>query len=288
MAYTFLRAQGKPVGRSRVEEDKIDLARETLARAAQASVGVLLPGRSRRGRQARGRARPTRVVSGRRLSRRPAGRRHRSGDREALCRGDRRGADRALERADGHLRDRRLQPRHDGGRRRRSARCRGVTVVGGGDSVAALARAGQDRRRHARLDRRRRVARVPRGTRAARREGAGGLTLMARIPLLAGNWKMHGTRAEATALAGALAKSVGAVAGSRGADRPALHGAGCRARGDRGHAHPARQRRTSTARTEGRLHGRGLGGHARRRRVHARHHRPLGAPAVLSARPTPA
>src|SRR5215475_5817579 len=36
---------------------------------------------------------------------------------------------------------------------------------------------------------------------------------MARIPLLAGNWKMHGTRAEATALAGALAKSVGAVAG---------------------------------------------------------------------------
>jgi triosephosphate isomerase (TIM) len=35
---------------------------------------------------------------------------------------------------------------------------------------------------------------------------------MSRTPLLAGNWKMHGTRAEATALAGALAKSVGAVA----------------------------------------------------------------------------
>src|SRR5262249_58876219 len=43
MAYTFLRAQGKPVGRSRVEEDKIDLARETLARAEQAGVRVLLP-----------------------------------------------------------------------------------------------------------------------------------------------------------------------------------------------------------------------------------------------------
>jgi phosphoglycerate kinase len=43
MAYTFLRAQGKPVGRSRVEEDKIDLARETLARAEQAKVRVLLP-----------------------------------------------------------------------------------------------------------------------------------------------------------------------------------------------------------------------------------------------------
>ena len=34
---------------------------------------------------------------------------------------------------------------------------------------------------------------------------------MPRIPLLAGNWKMHGTRPEATALAGALAKSVGGV-----------------------------------------------------------------------------
>jgi phosphoglycerate kinase len=43
MAYTFLRAQGKPVGRSRIEEDKIDLARETLARAEQAKVRVLLP-----------------------------------------------------------------------------------------------------------------------------------------------------------------------------------------------------------------------------------------------------
>ncbi len=43
MAYTFLRAQGKPVGRSRVEEDKVALAAETLARAAAARVRVLLP-----------------------------------------------------------------------------------------------------------------------------------------------------------------------------------------------------------------------------------------------------
>jgi triosephosphate isomerase len=34
---------------------------------------------------------------------------------------------------------------------------------------------------------------------------------MPRIPLLAGNWKMHGTRPETAALAGALAKSVGAI-----------------------------------------------------------------------------
>jgi phosphoglycerate kinase len=43
MAYTFLRAQGKPVGRSRVEDDKVELARETLTRAAQAGVVVRLP-----------------------------------------------------------------------------------------------------------------------------------------------------------------------------------------------------------------------------------------------------
>src|SRR5262249_57574352 len=66
----------------------------------------------------------------------------------------------------------------------------------------------RSRRRHACLHRRRRVARVPRG-----RQGFGGLTRMARVPLLAGNWKMHGTRTDATALAGALAKSVGTVSG---------------------------------------------------------------------------
>ena len=43
MAYTFLKAQGKPVGRSRVEDDRLDLARETLARAEATGVRVCLP-----------------------------------------------------------------------------------------------------------------------------------------------------------------------------------------------------------------------------------------------------
>ena len=43
MAYTFLKAQGKPIGRSLVEADRLDLARETLARAAKAGVAVHLP-----------------------------------------------------------------------------------------------------------------------------------------------------------------------------------------------------------------------------------------------------
>jgi phosphoglycerate kinase len=43
MAYTFLKAQGKEVGKSLVEEDKIDLAKELLAQAHSQKVRMLLP-----------------------------------------------------------------------------------------------------------------------------------------------------------------------------------------------------------------------------------------------------
>jgi phosphoglycerate kinase len=43
MAYTFLKAQGKGVGKSLVEEDKIDLAKELLAEAQRRNVQLLLP-----------------------------------------------------------------------------------------------------------------------------------------------------------------------------------------------------------------------------------------------------
>ena len=43
MAYTFLRAQGKPVGGSRVEADRVESAHATLARAAARGVRLLLP-----------------------------------------------------------------------------------------------------------------------------------------------------------------------------------------------------------------------------------------------------
>ena len=43
MAYTFLKAQGLPIGKSLVEEDKIDLAKRLLAEAKQKNFKLLLP-----------------------------------------------------------------------------------------------------------------------------------------------------------------------------------------------------------------------------------------------------
>jgi phosphoglycerate kinase len=43
MAYTFLSAQGVPVGNSRVEKDKLDVAARLLAKAKRVSVPLLLP-----------------------------------------------------------------------------------------------------------------------------------------------------------------------------------------------------------------------------------------------------
>jgi phosphoglycerate kinase len=43
MAYTFLRAQGVPVGKSLLEEDKLDLAQRLLAEAEKRNVQLLLP-----------------------------------------------------------------------------------------------------------------------------------------------------------------------------------------------------------------------------------------------------
>ncbi len=43
MAYTFFKAQGLPIGKSLVEDDKLDLARQLLANAKQNNVKLLLP-----------------------------------------------------------------------------------------------------------------------------------------------------------------------------------------------------------------------------------------------------
>ena len=44
MAYTFLKAQGQEIGKSLVENDKLDLAKQLLQQAKQRNVKFLLPG----------------------------------------------------------------------------------------------------------------------------------------------------------------------------------------------------------------------------------------------------
>jgi phosphoglycerate kinase len=43
MAYTFLKSQGKPIGNSKLEKDKIDLAKSILDKAGAAKVEIVLP-----------------------------------------------------------------------------------------------------------------------------------------------------------------------------------------------------------------------------------------------------
>jgi phosphoglycerate kinase len=141
MAYTFLRAQGKPVGRSRVEEDKIDLARDTLARAARENVRVLLPVDHVAADKPEAGA-TTRVVS--------------ADDFPADLLGVDIGPETASRYAaeieaartvfwNGPMGIFEIDAFSAGTMAiaEALAACRGVTVVGGGDSVAALARAGR-------------------------------------------------------------------------------------------------------------------------------------------------
>jgi len=43
MAYTFLKAQGKEIGKSKLEEDKLDVAKDILKKAKEKNVEILLP-----------------------------------------------------------------------------------------------------------------------------------------------------------------------------------------------------------------------------------------------------
>ena len=89
----------------------------------------------------------------------------------------RRREDGRLERPDGRVRDRRRSRSGTIAVARAVADVKGTTVIGGGDSIAAVAKAGRHRPDHPHLHRRRRVARVPRraelpGAVAGRGDGA--------------------------------------------------------------------------------------------------------------------
>jgi phosphoglycerate kinase len=79
MAYTFLRRAASRIGKSLVEDDKLDAARRDRTRARKARRAARAAGRSRRRRSSK-RAPPRSAGRRRRRDWRSAGRRHRSGD----------------------------------------------------------------------------------------------------------------------------------------------------------------------------------------------------------------
>src|SRR5262249_28854253 len=166
----------------------------------------------------RSRHRPVAEGRGRRAGRvgghpvRPDGPRRGPADGGALSERDRRGAYHFLEWSPRLVRAEAIQRRDDGHRR------------GPGREW------GGDRRGRRRLDRgavgvrvrpkdfphldgRRRIARVPRRPHTAGHRRIGGEMNPRRVPLMAGNWKMCGTRPEAVALAEGIKAGVAGVSG---------------------------------------------------------------------------
>ena len=170
MAYTFLKAKGQDVGKSLLEADKIDVAKEALAKAKAKGVRFLLPvdhvlGRQVRRRRARRRSSTVTVhfphewmAPGYRSEDDSAVLRRRSRRARTIVWNGPMGVFEMPAFAAGHDEDR------QGRRSQRSA----ISIVGGGDSVSAVKQAGVAEQDHAHLDRRRRVAGV-----SGRQEAAG-------------------------------------------------------------------------------------------------------------------
>ncbi len=186
MANTFLLAQGKAIGKSLAEPDRVEDARRILSSAANNGVRVILPVDVIVAKEVT-RGTEYKTLPGREDPRVLAHRRPRQGQPGPDGRGAGRRPDRVLERAARRLRDPVLRARHEGRRAaarraggcRRDRRGRWRRLGRGGDP------AGPGRPDDPYLDRRRRVARVPRGSRAAGRDRPPGSPKPAKAPVKA-------------------------------------------------------------------------------------------------------
>ena len=148
MAYTFLKAQGHEVGTSLLQEDQVPVVKGYLERAEKLGVEFVLPvdvlaSESFPDLKAKAPASPDSVCRGRDPGR-PDGPGHRPGDLQAVRLEARRRSHRLLERPDGRLRAPRLRRGHPGGRAGVCSTATAFTVVGGGDSAAAVRLLGFD------------------------------------------------------------------------------------------------------------------------------------------------
>ena len=192
MAYTFLAAKGVPVGKSRVEEDKLELARQILDKAKAKGIDFELPVDHVCATEPKETAERV-VVNG------PPSPTGSWGSTSARRRWTATGSGSWPRRpSSGTARwassSRSPGPRARSAWRRAMAESPGVTVVGGGDSAAAVEEAGLGRPDEAHLHRRRRQPGVHRGARAPGRQGPRGVNV-ARKKFICGNWKMHRTAA---------------------------------------------------------------------------------------------
>ena len=106
MANTFWKAQGIPVGASKVEADKLDLARELLALAKEEGVKFLLPVdalEADASRPAPTSVTPAKLTRGSRNQRWLAGSRYRPRHHRALRRRDRKSENDFVERTAGRV-----------------------------------------------------------------------------------------------------------------------------------------------------------------------------------------
>ena len=139
MANTFLKAKGGQLGRSLVEEDKLALARSFLKKAEEANVDVLLPRdvvAAAGIKSESGRVVPAMEVP-EDLAALDIGPETARGFADAIAR-----QDHLLERPHGRLRVGAVRGRDAGGRQGGRRQRRALSVVGGGDSVAAVHKSG--------------------------------------------------------------------------------------------------------------------------------------------------
>ena len=140
MANTFLKAKGGHLGRSLVEEDKLALARSFLKKAEEANVDVLLPRDVVAARRHQVRVGPRRAGDGRcpRIWRRSTSAPRRRAASPTPSRAPRRSSGTAPWACSSP----RLRGRHARGRQGRGRGTGALSVVGGGDSVAAIHKSG--------------------------------------------------------------------------------------------------------------------------------------------------